>query len=215
MKSRTKIKICGLTKFDDAGYASELEVDYLGMVFYEKSRRICSLEEAKKIMRDFKNQRKVLVFGQDSMEYVLGITKNFRDGSFLIQIPFDHRNISELTQSLSHENIIVSYPMTGKTSDQDLSQFKEYAEIILDTGGIKNLSGGDMLGGTGKTFNWDFASSINQGYFLAGGLSEKNIQGALRKLNPNGVDVSSGIEKKIGIKDHIKMKNFVSIVKTA
>jgi phosphoribosylanthranilate isomerase len=74
------------------------------------------------------------------------------------------------------------------------------------------------LGGTGETFNWDLAveaQKFGKPIFLAGGLTPENVGDAIRKVHPFGVDVSSGVESAPGIKDHAKVKSFITAAKAA
>jgi phosphoribosylanthranilate isomerase len=98
--------------------------------------------------------------------------------------------------------------------DTDISQLEAYKgkvrALLLDTYSEK------AAGGTGKTFNWDKAVEINNlglPIILAGGLTSSNIEDAIEKVRPYGVDVNSGIEKSPGIKDHTLMKEMFERIK--
>ena len=108
---------------------------------------------------------------------------------------------------------MLSIPIQSDVNDSKLLPFKEYHALILDTGGQKDELGQLMLGGTGVSFDWRYIENLKIKYFLAGGLSDQNIENALSKLNPYGVDVSSGLEKKPGVKNQQKLITFIKKVR--
>ena len=208
-----RIKICGLSRYEDAYLASSLGADYLGMVFCQKSKRICRIEVAQKIIANFPNKQKVLVFGYDDNDDILNICERLSQKNYLLQVPCEHPNLPQLENEFGSSKIMVSIPVQTKIEDEQLSHFERFHGIILDTGGQKDESGNLMSGGTGMSFDWQYIKHLKNEYFLAGGLSDQNIKNVLNSLHPYGVDVSSGLEKAPGVKSEEKLVSFIEQIR--
>ncbi len=208
----TKVKICGLTRFRDAVLALSMGADYLGMVFYEKSKRLCATGLAQWIVQKIP-LASVLVFGHDSYQRIVNIISLFPFHKILLQVPSDHPSLSILEKSYTPTKIIVSVSVQEKLDDQALACFTKFHAVILDTGGQKDETGNLLLGGTGVPFDWTYIKHLKTKYFLAGGLSSTNIDVALNNLNPYGVDISSGLEEQPGKKNLQKLETFMWQIK--
>ena len=196
----TKIKLCGLSRPDDILAANELAPDYIGFVFWRKSRRFVDYDtaiELKKLL-DPKIQA-VGVFVDEEPDTVNRLlNRNIID---LAQLHGgeDESYINRLRR-LTDKPIIKAFRI--KTESDIQSAMNSTADyILLDSGA-----------GTGSMFDWELLRGVNRPYFLAGGLSPDSAALAVRSLHPYGVDVSSGIETD-GLKDKIKMTAFVNAVR--
>ena len=196
----TKIKLCGLTRSDDIIAANQLAPDYIGFVFWPKSRRFVNYDtaiELKKLL-DPKIQA-VGVFVDEEPEAVAELMKRGIIDLAQLHGGEDESYINRLRR-LTDKPIIKAVRI--KTESDILSAMNSTADyILLDSGA-----------GTGSVFDWELLKGINRQYFLAGGLSPDNAALAVRSLHPYGVDVSSGIETD-GIKDKTKMTAFVTAVR--
>ena len=195
----TKIKLCGLSRVEDIEVANILLPEFVGFVFYPKSKRYISPNDAAALKNILdKKISAVGVFVNEKIETVAEIAK-FLD---LIQLhgTEDDNYISTL-RNYTDKKIIQAFKI--KTAD-DLQRAKNSRAdfILLDSGA-----------GTGEIFNWQLLKNFEREYFLAGGLNCENVSDAVKILKPFAVDVSSGIETN-GVKDAAKMKNFVSIVRS-
>ena len=195
----TKIKLCGLSRVEDIEVANKLLPEFVGFVFYEKSKRYITPEKAAALKNLLdKKISAVGVFVNEKIETVAEIAK-FLD---LIQLHGneDANYISTLRNYID-KKIIQAFKV--KTAD-DLKIAKNSRAdfILLDSGA-----------GTGEIFNWQLLKNFERQYFLAGGLNVENVSDAVKILKPFAVDVSSGIETG-GVKDAAKMKKFVSIVRS-
>lgn len=193
-----KIKLCGFTRAEDILTANEIFPEFVGFVFYKKSRRYIEPEkflELKKILD--KKISAVGVFVNEKISIVAKIAENLD----LIQLhgSEDEKYISEL-RNLTDKKIIQAFKI--KTADDLKIAEKSSADYILLDGGA----------GDGKIFDWQILKNFSRKYFLAGGLNCENIFDAIKILKPFAVDVSSGIETN-NLKDAEKMKNFVKIVR--
>ena len=194
----TKIKLCGLSRVEDIEVANKLLPEFVGFVFYEKSKRYITPEKAAALKNLLdKKISAVGVFVNEKIETVAEIAK-FLD---LIQLHGneDANYISTLRNYID-KKIIQAFKV--KTAD-DLKIAKNSRAdfILLDSGA-----------GTGEIFNWQLLKNFERQYFLAGGLNVENVSDAVKILKPFAVDVSSGIETG-GVKDAAKMKTFVELVK--
>ena len=182
----TKIKLCGLSRVADIEVANILLPEFVGFIFYEKSKRYISPNDAAALKNILdKKISAVGVFVNEKISAVAEISK-FLD---LIQLHGDEDDnyISEL-QKITGKKIIKAFKI--KTA-ADLKIAKDSrADFILLDGGA----------GTGETFNWQMLKNFEREYFLAGGLTVENVSAAVQLLKPFAVDVSSGIETG-GVKD--------------
>ncbi len=198
---KTKVKICGITNLKNALEATEIGVDALGFVFFKDSPRYIEPKEARKIINKLPAfVLRVGLFVNASKEEVLSAISDSKvnmlqfhgdeDENFCNQFNLPYIKAIAFTDSLN----LLEYCRLYDSS----------AAILIDT--FSN----HKRGGTGKTFNWNlFPKKLPLPVIIAGGLDSSNVQMLINIINPYGVDVSSGVEQKKGIKDYNKMKNFV------
>lgn len=195
-----KVKICGITRLDDALAAAEYGADALGFVFYNKSPRNIEPAEATEIVRKLPPfLTPVALFVNEKEKRVRDILKV--TGINVIQF---HGDETPAYISGFMERTIKAVRVSDEASlkiaeDYDVNAF------LLDA-----WSSG-TYGGTGKSFDWRLVEKMRpEGrIILAGGLAEENVSEAIDIVRPYGVDVSSGVEKTPGIKDHEKLDKFI------
>lgn len=212
----TEIKICGLVSETDAAAVNECLPEYAGMVmFYEKSKRNISVEQAKKIigLLDKKIKKTAVVVSTD-----ISRTEKIEEAGFdYIQV---HGKLSdEVLESVKIPVIrAVNIGEQGFCGDQSeeldkaLKNDKIYG-VLFDAG----------TPGSGKTFSWQIikeqAERIKKAgkiFFLAGGLNPENVAEAVREVCPDAVDVSSGVENESGFgKDLKKIEEFIRKARSA
>ena len=195
----TKIKLCGLSRIIDIETANELNVDYIGFVFANKSKRYIDKSTAKNLKEKLnRNIKAVGVFVNESIEKIADyITNDIID---IVQLHGNEDNeyIKELKTTIN-KPIIKAFKISDE-KDINIANESIADYILLDSGA-----------GDGKVFDWNLIKGINRNYFLAGGLTIDNVSSAIKSLNPYAIDVSSGIETN-SLKDKNKMKQFVEIV---
>ena len=196
----TKIKLCGIQRYEDIDVVNELLPDYIGFVFAKKSKRFISYDMAKSLKKGLdKRVKAVGVFVNESIENIIYLVRN--DIIDLIQLHGDEDGeyVSKLKKYVNIP-VIKAFKIKSKADINTL--YKEGSDFILLDAGA----------GDGKTLDESILKDFKGDYFLAGGLSPDNISEKINTLHPFGVDVSSGIETD-GKKDADKMRKFVKLVR--
>ena len=203
-----RVKICGITNYEDASAAINLGADALGFIFASSPRRITP-EDARDIIRDIPPIVKTVgVFINEDPEIIRDIIQFC--GIDLVQSHGEEspdlcdelmpRTIKALR--IKDESILPSIePYHGKVKALLLDTYSEV-----------------LAGGTGKTFDWDLALRIKRigiPIILAGGLGPSNIEDAISHVRPYAVDLNSGIEERPGKKSHALMKELMDKVMKA
>ena len=189
-----RTEICGITSYKDAMIAIEAGADALGFVFYKKSPRYVSIQQAQEIIRQLPPFiEKVALFVNEDADTINGITQTI--GATLAQLHFSVTDT--LTDALSVPFIKV---VRAKSAEDILCFNDEYRLVDAYC---------EAYGGAGKRINIEWFNGVDcSKIILAGGLSPENVA-ALKEYNFYGVDVSSGVEISHGIKDHKKVKEFI------
>lgn len=202
---RTRVKICGVTRIEDALCAVELGVDAIGLVFYPKSPRAVSLLTASEIAHEIGPfVSLVALFLDPTQQHVRQVID-----SVSLDILQFHGNECPADCNSYGKPYIKAVPMGAKT------QAILYARTYPDASGYlldSHALGGS--GGSGATFDWRlFPHDLEKPLILAGGLNADNVADAIRMTRPYAVDVSSGVEVEKGIKDKEKMVRFMKEVR--
>lgn len=200
-----RVKICGITNTEDALAACEAGADAIGLVFFRESPRYIRPQEARRVVASLPPFIAVTgVFVNEDPEKVKEIAE---------MIPLDilqfHGEEPPEYCSLFNRRVIKSFRVREGFLD-DLARYHVSA-FLLDT------YRKESRGGTGKTFDWNEAVKA-KGYgriILAGGLKPENVEEAVRRVKPFGIDVSSGVEILPGKKDRNKVIDFVRKAKGA
>ena len=201
-----KIKMCGLRRPDDIIYANEYLPDYIGFVFAE-SRRKVSGEEAKNLGAQLDPFiKKVGVFVNEPVRSLITISK--QAGLDIIQLHGDEGE--EYIKEVKHETGKELWKAVRVRMVKDIQEAQRLPadKLLLDS------FSEESYGGTGKVM--DFAAldqaDIRKPYFIAGGLTVENLPEILKKAEPYGIDISSGIETE-GVKDREKMLKVIQCVR--
>jgi len=202
---QVKVKVCGMTQWEDAEYAVEQGADAVGFIFYKKSPRSVTMKEAREIILKLPPfVDTVGVFVNESPDRVNKIADYC--GLDLVQL---HGEESPAFCRKIHRRVIKVFRVAGL---QSIKQMEKYSVsgFLLDT------FCDDLHGGTGKTFDWNLALPAKKmgPVILAGGLTPRNVAQAVRQVRPYGVDVCSGVEKTPGIKDPEKVRAFLKNIRS-
>ena len=202
-----RVKICGITNIDDARAAIDFGADALGFVFFKGSPRCVTVKQAASIVCKLPSfVTTVGVFVDETPEIIRSSIADA--GIDVIQL---HGEEGPEACRFSRRSI-KAIRVKSIDSLEPLKSFKDLVSAFL-----LDAYAPDTLGGTGQKFNWDIAVEAKHfgRIILAGGLSPDNIQHAVQHVRPYGVDVSSGVEREKGKKDHQKMKLFIERAKAA
>ena len=215
--SRTRIKICGLTRAEDIQAVVAAGADAIGFVFYPKSPRYVTPRQAASLIAAMPPYvTTVGLFVNASVEEVLAT----RAVAPLSLLQFHGDETPEHSAALAGA---VNTPFTQvfrvkpDTSFEDLLEYEQryraasplFASLLLDTYV-------DAYGGAGKVFDWSLIpEELAPRVVLSGGLNAANITDAVRRVRPHAVDVSSGVESGKGIKDSAKIRAFIAAVRDA
>jgi phosphoribosylanthranilate isomerase len=200
-----RVKICGITNVEDAQAAVEAGADALGFVFYPPSPRYVTPEQAQQIIRALPPFiTTVGLFVDVPVETVNDIA--VRCGLDRVQL---HGGETPDFCDLVTRPVIKAFRIKGADSLAHLPCYKVSA-YLLDT-----YVEGALPGGTGASFTWELAAEAKPygPVILAGGLTPENVEVAIRQIHPYGVDVSTGVERAPGLKDHTKVRTFIASAK--
>ncbi len=204
--SRTRIKICGLTRPQDALAAAAAGADALGLVFHEPSPRSVSLEQAKSILQALPPfVSSVALFVNPERSAVEQVLEKLRPDC----LQFHGEEPDDFCHSFGRPFIKAVRMKPGINLPQAIAAYPHARAVLLDAWHEHEA------GGTGRTFDWDAlaASGVDaRQVILAGGLNQDNVAAALVRFHPYAVDVSSGVESAPGIKSDKKIQAFVSEV---
>ena len=196
----TKMKLCGISRVQDAETANTIMPDYVGFVFWSRSHRCIDIETAR-LLRQMLSPDIMTVGVYVDHDAEL-ISEMYRDGLINIAQLHGHEDEDyiETLRRMCSVPIIKAFRIRSR-ADLDAAQCSTADYILLDAGM-----------GDGRTFDWDLLQNFDRLYILAGGLDCQNVTEAINRLHPFGVDVSSGIETA-GIKDKDKMIAFANAVR--
>lgn len=198
---RTRVKFCGITRREDALCAARLGADAIGLVFYSKSPRAVSPQQACQIIQELPPFVTVVgLFVNASSCYLQQV---------LERVPIDilqfHGEESPEECGRYGRAYIKAIRMAEGVDLLRLEQAYETASALL----LDTYQAG-VPGGTGRVFDWNrVPEGLSKAIVLAGGLAPENIAQAVRTARPYGVDVSGGVEQSKGVKDAAKMAAFM------
>jgi phosphoribosylanthranilate isomerase len=205
-RMKTLVKICGITNVPDGLAAAGAGADLIGLMFYEKSTRLVTIEQAAEISRALPPFVMCAgVFVNPDPNLVLQAISQCH----LTMLQFHGDEPSDFCTQFG----MMSMKAIRIRDESSLEQLENYQTDAL----LLDAHSPHGLGGTGKKFNWDLAVAaqrFGKPIFLAGGLTPENVADAVRQVRPFGVDVSSGVESAPGKKDPAKMKAFIDAAKS-
>jgi phosphoribosylanthranilate isomerase len=213
---RVAIKFCGLTREEDAARARELGAGYCGVVFAGGPRELTADRAARVLGGVSQNGTlRVGVFATDDHAEIVRVAELARLDVVQLYVSSNSQMISRLRSDTSLELWAVAR-IAGDALPNDLPLLFDVADAVL-----LDARAEGQLGGSGKQFNWEAVAPMVQRarggkkLVVAGGLSPMNVARAIAALQPDVVDVSSGVESSPGIKDHALMRDFVHAVSSA
>jgi phosphoribosylanthranilate isomerase len=205
----TKVKICGITRVQDAELAVSLGAWAIGMIFYQPSPRRCSLQEAEAISRALRRKAQLAgVFVNESLPRIAAIAEQLQLS--IVQLHGDEgpafcAEVARRTGAKVCKALQVA-------DAGDLRQLERF-HVDLHLADAKGEPG--LRGGTGRTFDWTLLLSGRRSkvpLILSGGLGPENVGQAIETVHPYAVDVASGVEQAPGRKDEALLRAFFDAV---
>lgn len=200
----SKIKICGLKRPEDIAAVNEARPDFCGFIIeFPKSPRCVSRQQVRQLVQGLdKEVIPVGVFVNAPVSLVAGLLEEGTLGMAQLHGKEDEAYIREL-RKYTDKPLIQAFSIK---SEEDAARAGESSAdyILLDAGS----------GGTGKVFDWALTAHVERPFFLAGGLSEENLQQAMAQISPWALDLSSSLETD-GKKDPKKIRRVVELVRKA
>lgn len=210
-QARIRIKVCGMTRLQDALCAVENGADALGFIFHRQSARYIDPEEARLIIEQLPPfVDSVGVFVDKDREEVEEIVRFCRLNYAQLHGNESEKFAERLARFTSPCEVIKAFRVGEETTAEEFEPYMDHVKaFLLDT------YDRDLAGGTGRSFDWSVIPrlALRKPYILAGGLSPDNITAALQELRPFAVDVNSGVEVAPGIKDHKLIQEFIRMVR--
>jgi phosphoribosylanthranilate isomerase len=201
-----RVKICGITRVEDAIAAVEAGADFLGLNFYEKSPRCVTVARALEIKRAIDSRASlVALFVDAGRERIIEVSREV--GLDFAQVYSDE---DEDTAAAAGIAVIRAIRLKADAVRDEIEALRKTARadyLLFDSYDAA------LYGGSGKSIELVGLARIDLGrVFIAGGLKPETVAEAAR-LNPYGVDVASGVESAPGIKNHQKMRSFIANAK--
>jgi phosphoribosylanthranilate isomerase len=204
----TLIKICGITNLEDAVAAVVAGADALGFNFYKPSPRYITPQKAREIIEGLPDTvLRVGVFVNEELEAVQDIANE----SCVTAVQLHGDESPDYCRELATDKYVIKNFAVSGDFDPQLSKTYQVQAIMLDTKHNK------LRGGTGRAFDWSIAqqaSKIVPNLYLAGGLSPENVAEAIELVRPYAVDACSSLESTPGIKNHDRMRAFITAAKS-
>ncbi|MEQ1766340.1 MAG: phosphoribosylanthranilate isomerase [Methylotenera sp.] len=201
---RVRVKVCGITRVEDALSAVAYGADAIGLVFYEQSPRNVSIQQAIEIVNKIPAFVSVVgLFVNAERNFVNQVLTEVR----IDLMQFHGDESPEECASYGHAFIKAIRVKSGTNLVQYAQDFFEARALLLDA------YAEGVAGGTGQVFDWDLIPKhLTKPVILAGGLTAQNVAQAIQQVKPYAVDVSGGVEVSKGIKDAAKLAAFMQQV---
>ena len=195
----TKIKICGLTREEDALYCAGLGADFLGFIFVPSTPRFIEPERAATIATGVRERgngvpKIVGVFRDASIDYIQEITK-------LVSLDLVQLQGNETNDDIRRLEIPVVKALRVGDTLPDTHTCPNAEWLLFDTYDERRS------GGTGRRFDWSLLAMYERWkpFFLSGGLTPENVGAGISLVRPDAIDLASGVESSPGVKDHSRV----------
>ena len=203
-------KICGLKEKNSILCCEANNVDFFGLIFYEKSPRNISYKDAKELISFATDLRinPVGVFVNQGISDLKDIITYLNLQHIQLHGDENQEYIDEIKNTFSVK-IIKKFSIESEKDLIKVNQINNIDYLLFDY----KPSSGELPGGNSKTFEWNLLKNaqIKLPWFVSGGINESNIKNIKKTLNPNGIDLSSGVEESLGKKSNEKINNLLRL----
>lgn len=198
-------KICGITRIEDALVAAEAGADAIGLVFYDRSPRVVSVQQARAIIAALPPFVTTVGLFVNASRCEIG---EILDAVPLDLLQFHGDETSAQCEGHGRPYIKALRVRPGENIAACCAEYNQASGILLDT----YVPG--VPGGTGEAFDWSLVpADLDKPVILAGGLTADNVRAAIAQVSPYAVDVSGGVEASKGVKDAEKIRAFIREVR--
>ena len=205
-----KFKICGLKEKSSILCCEANNVDFFGLIFYKKSPRNISYKDAKELI-NFAKDLRIIPVGvfvnqgiSDLKDIIIYLNLKY------IQLHGDESQeyIDEIKNTFDLK-IIKKFSIESEKDLVKVNQINNIDYLLFDY----KPSSGELPGGNSKSFDWNLLKNaqFKLPWFISGGINESNIKNIKKTLNPNGIDLSSGVEESLGKKSNKKINNLLKL----
>jgi len=201
-----KVKICGLTREEDALFAAECGADFLGFIFVEDSPRYVDAGHVAKIanaVRTRSNPPKLVgVFRNASLD-------RMREAAGRATLDMIQLHGTERDDDIGALDVPVIKTLHVGSALPDATAYARASWLLFDTYNDR------LAGGTGRRFDWSLLTKYERGkpFFLSGGITPENAAIAISTVRPDAIDLASGVETSPGVKDHAKIEQLFERVR--
>ena len=199
-------KICGLREKDSLICCEANKVDFFGLVFYEKSPRNINHNKAKQLVEFSKNLsiKPVGVFVNHKISDLKNIIRLLNLKYIQLHGEENQSYINEIKKEFKLK-IIKKISIKNQSDLNKINDIENIDYLLFDYKPKSN----ELPGGNSKSFDWSLLKgvTIKLPWFISGGINESNIKNIQKTINPNGIDLSSGVERSLGIKSNKKINN--------
>ena len=199
-------KICGLKEKDSLICCEANKVDFFGLVFYEKSPRNINHNKAKQLVEFSKNLsiKPVGVFVNHKISDLKNIIRLLNLKYIQLHGEENQSYINEIKKEFKLK-IIKKISIKNQSDLNKINDIENIDFLLFDYKPKSN----ELPGGNSKSFDWSLLKgvTIKLPWFISGGINESNIKNIQKTINPNGIDLSSGVERSLGMKSNEKINN--------
>ncbi len=200
---RTRVKICGITRRQDAEFAVEMGADALGFVFYSPSPRAVTIAQVKDIIEGLPPFVSIVALFVDASADEVN---NCLNELAIDIVQFHGDESAEYCEQFNTPYMKAIRMKEGVELTELAERYSSASALLLDS-----YQPG-VPGGTGQAFDWSMINDIDKTIILAGGLTVNNVAMAIEQVQPYAVDVSGGVEQSKGIKEQQKIRAFMQEV---
>ena len=206
--NKSKIKICGIKDINTLDCCIRNKVDFFGLIFYKKSPRNINIKDALHLINYSKNKKikSVGVFVNEPIDKLSLLLKKIKINIIQLHGEEDDGYISKIKKYNSVE-IMKNIPIQNSADLLNINNYPNADMFLFDYKPMKN----ELPGGNSKQFSWELLRNIkiDKPWFISGGINIENINKINKFTIPYGIDISSGVEEKAGIKNNNKITSLI------
>ena len=206
--NKSKIKICGIKDINTLDCCIRNKVDFFGLIFYKKSPRNINIKDALHLINYSKNKKikSVGVFVNEPIDKLSLLLKKLKINIIQLHGGEDDRYISKI-KKYNSVKIMKNIPIQNSADLLNINNYPNADMFLFDYKPMKN----ELPGGNSKQFSWKLLRNIkiDKPWFISGGINIENINKIQNFTIPYGIDISSGVEEKAGIKNNNKITSLI------